>query len=87
MVTGVVEELDRVADLCARLDFTVSEAEKEVPAGKYKALEVAGPDFEIGGRKMAMTSWYAPGVGMIAQRLEVLGVVLLLELEKLTPGE
>ena len=27
MVTGVVEELDRVADLCARLDFTVSEAE------------------------------------------------------------
>jgi DNA-binding CsgD family transcriptional regulator len=27
MVTGVVEELDRVADLCARLDFTVSETE------------------------------------------------------------
>jgi hypothetical protein len=67
--------------------FTAREEEVKVPAGTYKAIVSSCPEFRIGGRKMALTYWFAPGVGLVKQRLQLGDRDVLIELEKFTPAK
>jgi hypothetical protein len=62
--------------------FTAAEVEVKLPAGTYKAVSASCPEFRIGTRKMALTYWFAPGVGLVKQRLQVGERDVVIELEK-----
>jgi hypothetical protein len=66
---------------------TLGAAEVAVPAGTYKALTVTCADFEMGGRRVPATSWLAPGVGLVKQRLVENGTEVHIELTRFTPGK
>ncbi|MDB5352584.1 MAG: hypothetical protein JWN86_3831 [Planctomycetota bacterium] len=55
-------------------------------AGKYKAVSVA-VDTTINGVKLESTSWYAPGVGMVKQKVVIGGRTITLELVKFEAGK
>jgi hypothetical protein len=67
--------------------FTLGQAEVAVPAGKFKAVTVTSTDLEIAGRKAPVKWWFAAGVGMVKQQLEVSGIDTVLELQSFTPAK
>lgn len=69
-------------ELTIKGTFKLSNAEISVPAGRYKTIMVHSDDLEMGTRQMKLTTWFAPGVGPVKQRLQVADVELVLELEK-----
>jgi hypothetical protein len=69
-----------------RGSFEVGEQEITVPAGTYKAFRVASQDLEINSLKPSITTFFAKGVGMVKQIIEVDDVKVEIELEKFEPG-
>jgi len=67
--------------------FTAQEEEVKVPAGAFKAVRSSSPDFRIGTLKMTLTYWFAPGVGLVKQRLQLGDRVEVFELEKFTAAK
>ncbi len=74
-------------DLPVEGTFTAAEEEVAVPAGKYRTATATCPDLRIGKARMALKYWFAPGVGMVKQRLQIGDRVVLVELEKFTPAK
>jgi hypothetical protein len=73
---------DKITGTCR-----VSEAEVEVPAGKYKTIVVQF-DAQAGQVKINTTYWFAPGTGMVKQTARVNdGKTITLLLEKYEPGK
>jgi hypothetical protein len=68
--------------------FTVKEPEKvTVPAGTYDKAVPVDMALEGMGQKVNATSWYADGVGIVKQSVEVMGRTITLELKKFTAGK
>jgi len=67
--------------------FSLGEAEIVVPAGKYKTLTATSTDFAIAHRKVPTTSWFAQGIGLVKQRIEIDGQETILELVGFEPGK
>lgn len=65
----------------------VSVEEVKVPAGAYKAFRVNSQDVEEAGNKLSFTTYYAEGVGMVKQVLEVERSRIVVELVKFEPGK
>ena len=64
--------------------FQVGEQEITVPAGTYKTFRVASQDLEIDSLKANITTFFAAGVGMVKQIIEVGDAKVEIELEKFT---
>ena len=62
--------------------FATDEADVAVPAGKFKAVVVASKDFRIGETQMTLTYWFAEGVGLVKQHLQLDGREVVVELQK-----
>jgi hypothetical protein len=67
--------------------FQVAEEEVKVPAGTYKAFAVAGQDLEISGLRSSVTTYYASGVGMVKQVIQVGNTRTEFELTKFEAGK
>jgi hypothetical protein len=65
----------------------VGEEEIKVPAGTYKAVRINSQDLEVGGLKPAITTFFASGVGMVKQVIQVGDVKTEFELEKFEAGK
>ncbi len=61
---------------------------KEVtsPAGKFQTIAVH-IETEVNGTKIGSTSWYAPGIGVVAQETEIGDKNVGMELAKFEPGK
>lgn len=57
-------------------------AEIEVPAGRFPAAACRSSEFTVDGKPVAVTSWYAPKIGLVKQEIDVEGRKITLELEK-----
>jgi hypothetical protein len=66
--------------------FQVGEQEITVPAGTYKAFRVASQDLEVNSLKPAITTFFAEGVGMVKQIIEIGNAKVEIELEKIEEG-
>ncbi|MHB1423684.1 MAG: hypothetical protein ACYC3I_10920 [Gemmataceae bacterium] len=66
--------------------FQVSEQEITVPAGKYKTFRVASQDLEVNALKPSITTFFAEGVGMVKQIIEVGDAKVEIELDKYEAG-
>src|SRR5262245_43779453 len=64
--------------------FTSGEEAVAVPAGKFQTVTSTCPKFRIDRVRMELTYWFAPGVGMVKQRLRIGDREVLVELEKFT---
>ncbi|MCS7167662.1 MAG: hypothetical protein RMI91_01405 [Gemmatales bacterium] len=61
--------------------------EVEVPAGKFKAIVTEG-DFEVDGKPLKVTTWFAEGVGVVKEITELIpGIATTIELEKFRLGK
>jgi hypothetical protein len=67
--------------------FTVREEDVKVPAGAFKTVRSTSTDFRIGTLKMSLSYWFAPGVGLVKQRLQLGDRDEVFELEKFTPAK
>jgi hypothetical protein len=65
-----------------RGSFQLGEQEITVPAGTYKTFRVASQDLEVNSLKPRITTFFAEGVGMVKQIIEVDDTKLEIELEK-----
>lgn len=66
--------------------FQVGEQEITVPAGHYKTFRVTSQDLEVNSLKPTITTFFAKGVGMVKQILEVGDAKVEIELVKFEPG-
>jgi hypothetical protein len=64
---------------------TQDQAEVTVPAGKYKAVRVQSL-YKSDEQDVAVTCWYAAGVGLVKQVLRTGAAELTLELEQFEPA-
>jgi hypothetical protein len=62
------------------------EEEITVPAGKYKAVS-SKVDGTMGGIQIVSTYWFAEGVGIVKQVIDIQGQKVLMELEKHEKGK
>jgi hypothetical protein len=67
-----------------RGNFQVAEQEITVPAGAYKAFRVASQDLEVNSLKPNIMTFFAHGVGMVKQIIEMGNAKVEIELEKLS---
>jgi hypothetical protein len=67
--------------------FTLDEEEITVPAGKYQAVVSRSPDFAAAGQKVATAYWFASGVGVVRQQVNVGGNDVMIELVKFEAGK
>lgn len=65
-----------------RGSFQVSEQEITVPAGTYKTFRVDSQDLEVNSLKPHLTMFFAAGVGMVKQIIEMGEAKIAIELEK-----
>jgi hypothetical protein len=65
-----------------RGNFLVAEQEVTVPAGTYKTFRVASQDLEVNSLKPNITTYFAQGVGMVKQIIEMGDAKIEIELEK-----
>ena len=77
----------RIAALDMKGNFTLTEEPITVGKKKYETVKVVFTDLKKGEDKIAMTTWYAAGVGMVKQTIKTGAVDLLIELEKFEAGE
>jgi hypothetical protein len=77
----------KIGDETIKGTCRVSEAEIEVPAGKYKTVVVQF-DAQAGQVKIKTTYWFAAGTGMVKQTATINdGQTITLSLEKYEPGK
>ena len=69
-----------------RGSFLVGEQEITVPAGTFKTFRVASQDFEVNSLRPSITTFFADGVGMVKQIIEVDDSKVEIELEKFEAG-
>jgi hypothetical protein len=69
-----------------RGSFQVGEQEITVPAGAYKTFRVASQDLEVNALKPAITTYFAEGIGMVKQTIEMGDAKIEIELEKFEAG-
>lgn len=70
-----------------RGSFQVSELEIKVPAGTYKkAFRVVSQDLEVNSLKPTITTFFAAGIGMVKQVIEMGEAKIEIELEKFEAG-
>ena len=62
----------------------MEEQEITVPAGTYKTFRIASQDLEVNALKATITTFYAEGVGMVKQIIEMGEAKIEIELEKFT---
>lgn len=67
--------------------FTAGEAKVTVPAGNFQTRTATTTDFRLGQERLAVTYWFAKGIGMVKQRLQIGDREVLLELEKFVPAK
>lgn len=72
----------KFAGLTVQGTFTLGEDQVAVAAGKYKTASVRTEDMKIGDTPVTTTLWFAPGVGMVKQVMDLAGTKVELELEK-----
>jgi hypothetical protein len=58
-----------------------------VPAGKFDAVVVDGPEFDIAGTKTAVKYYFVPGKGIVKQSYSIQGNEAVLELKEYTEGK
>jgi hypothetical protein len=66
--------------------FQVEEQEITVPAGTYKTFRIASQDLEVNSLKPIITMFFAEGVGMVKQTIEMRDAKIEIELEKFESG-
>lgn len=62
--------------------FQVAEQEITVPAGTYKTFRISSQDLEVNALKLTITTFFAEGVGMVKQRIQMGDAKVDIELEK-----
>lgn len=67
--------------------FKIDEKEIKVPAGTYSAIRVTSEDLETNGLRSTITTYFARGVGMVKQVIQVGDVTADIELEKFEAGK
>jgi hypothetical protein len=67
--------------------FSCDEVNVKVPMGTFKAYTVTCPEFEIGDKKMSLSYWFVPNIGIVKQEVRIGNFEVLLELEKFQPGK
>jgi hypothetical protein len=77
----------KIAGQDVKTEYTYSEAEITVPAGKFKTIVTKTNKFTVGGKEIEATIWYAKGVGMVKQIVSSGGNKFELELDKFTPAK
>jgi len=81
------EGLAKSEGLILKGAFTCKEEMVAVPAGEFRALHVACPDFDIGTKKMALDFWFAQDVGIVKQRFKTGSFEKVLELKRYKIGK
>ncbi len=77
----------KVGNLTIKATYTEGEESVEVPFAKYtNAVTVSSSDCEVEDKKFGVTTWYASGVGMVKQVIDVGGTKVTLELVKFKAG-
>ncbi len=66
--------------------FQLAEQEITVPAGTYKTIRVASQDLEVNSLKPTITTFFAQGVGMVKQIIEMGDAKIEIDLEKFEAG-
>lgn len=79
------ESEHKFGDQTVKMACRVGTEEVEVPAGKYKAVTVQ-VDAELVGMKVTTKYWFAAGVGIAKQIVEVAGQKVTMVLEKVERG-
>lgn len=62
--------------------FQIAEQEVTVPAGAYKTIRVASQDLEVNSLKPTITTFFAQGVGMVKQVIEMGNAKIEIDLVK-----
>jgi len=75
-----------IAGQAASLSAKVGREDVTVPAGKYKAVTVK-IETDIMGQKIDTTYWFAEGVGIVKQVINLPNGAATMELEKFEPGK
>jgi hypothetical protein len=70
----------------AKVTCRADSEEVTVPAGKYKALSVH-MEVKEGDMKTRTTYWFAEGIGVVKQTVDVGGKTITIELEKYEAGK
>jgi hypothetical protein len=76
----------KIGDEKVTANSKASEEEIEVPAGKFKAISIES-ETTTGAVKVLTTLWFADGVGMVKQTMNLGGKTITLELEKFEKGK
>ena len=85
---GDTWKVDSTADGKAfRGSFKLDEQEIKVPTGTYKAVRVTSQDLEVNGLKPVITTYFAPGAGMVKQIIQEGDSKVEIELEKFEAGK
>ena len=71
----------KAGDLKIKVACKAGQEEVEVPAGKFNAISIV-TEGDLGTVKILTTLWFADGVGMVKQTIEIAGQKKTLELEK-----
>jgi hypothetical protein len=67
--------------------FRIDEEKIKVAAGDYETVRVTSQDLEVNALKPILTTYYARGVGMVKQVIQVGEVTTVIELEKFEAGK
>jgi hypothetical protein len=63
--------------------FTVTVEKVQVPMGTYDAKVVRGNNFDFGGQKTNVETWYVEKIGVVKHRVQVGNHEVIMELEKI----
>jgi hypothetical protein len=77
----------KIAGQELKAEYTYTEAEVTVPAGKFKTIVTKTNKFTVAGQEIEATIWYAKGVGMVKTIMSVGGQKIELEMDKFTPAK
>jgi hypothetical protein len=77
----------KIAGQDLKAEYTYSEEEITVPAGKFKTIVTKTNKFSAGGQDIEATIWYAKGVGMVKTIMNIGGNKIELEMDKFTPAK
>ncbi len=79
----------KIQDATVKGEFTVKDDKEkiEVGAGKFEAVCVEGPEFDIAGTKTAVRYWFVAGKGIVKLSYSIQGNEAVLELKEYTEGK
>ena len=80
----------KVGSQSVKGEFKIKDVKEPVtvPAGKFDAVVVDGPDFDIAGNKTSIKQWFVPGKGIVKLVFSIQGSTeSVLELKEYTEGK